>query len=102
VAVELEYLAAALEDAEAIVRWYAERSPSAARGFDAELDAAERAISEQPLAWPPFEHGTRRYLLRRYPFSVVYEVEPRRTVIIAVAHARRRPGYWKSRERGSA
>lgn len=77
-AVELEYLAAALEDAEAIARWYAERSPSAARGFDAELDAAERAISEQ------------------------HEVEPRRAVIVAVAHARRRPGYWKSRERRSA
>jgi plasmid stabilization system protein ParE len=50
VARNLEYLAEALEEAEAGARWYAERSPAAALGFDAELDAAERAISEQPEA----------------------------------------------------
>ena len=98
VALDLEYLAEALNEAEATARWYAERSPSASQGFDDELEAAERAISVQPLAWPPFTYGTRRYLLRRYPFSVVYEIEPLRVVIVAVAHARRRPGYWKSRQ----
>ena len=34
--------------------------------------------------------------------SIVYEIEPHRVVIIAVAHARRRPGYWKSRVRRPA
>jgi plasmid stabilization system protein ParE len=102
VALDLEYLAEALEEAEASARWYAQRSPSAAQGFDVELEAAERAILEQPEAWPPFDYGTRRYLLRRYPFSIVYEIEPRRVVIIAVAHAHRRPGYWRSRARGPA
>jgi len=97
----LEYLVEALEEAEAAARWYAERSPSAALGFDAELDNAEQAISTQPDAWPSFDHGTRRYLLRRYPFSVVYQTEPDHVVIVAVAHARRRPGYWKARRRGS-
>lgn len=96
---ELEYLAEALEEAEASARWYAERSPSAAVSFDAELDAAELAISEQAEAWASFDHGTRRYLLRRFPFSVVYQVEPSRVVIVAVAHAHRRPGYWKPRMR---
>lgn len=93
----LEYLAEALEEAEASARWYAERSSAAALGFDAQLDAAEVAISERPEAWPLYEHGTRRYLLRRYPYSVVYQIEEHRVVILAVAHARRRPGYWKSR-----
>jgi hypothetical protein len=39
----------------------------------------------------------RTYLLQRFPFSVVYRVEARRILIVAVAHARRRPGSWKSR-----
>jgi toxin ParE1/3/4 len=94
---ELEYLEEALQEAEAAARWYAERSVTAAAGFSDEIAAAESAIVRLPEAWPPHDHGTRRYLLQRFPFSVVYRVEARRILIVAVAHARRRPGYWKSR-----
>lgn len=94
---EVEYLREALEEAEAAARWYAERSPAAAAAFSEEIDAAESAIARLPDAWPRFDHHTRRYLLRRFPFSVVYRVEPRRILIVAVAHGRRRPAYWKSR-----
>ena len=94
---ELEYLEEALEEAEAAVRWYVERSLTAAAAFSEELDAAESAIAQFPEAWPRFDHGTHRYLLRRFPFSIVYRVEPRRILIVAVAHGRRRPGYWRSR-----
>ena len=97
-ATELEYLEEALEEAEAAARWwYAERSVSAAAGFSREIDTAESAIVEFPDAWPPFDHGTRRYLLRRYPFRMIYRVESRRVLIVAVAHGHRRPAYWKSR-----
>jgi plasmid stabilization system protein ParE len=94
----LEYLEEALQEAEAAARWYRERSATAAAAFSDEIDAAESAILRLPDAWPAFDHGTRRYLLRRFPFSVVYRIEPLRIVIIAVAHARRLPGYWKSRQ----
>jgi toxin ParE1/3/4 len=94
---ELEYLEEALEEAEAAARWYAERSVAAAAAFSEEMDEAESAISRLPDAWPPYDHNTRRYLLRRFPFSVVYRVEPDRILIVAVAHARRRPVYWKPR-----
>lgn len=76
-ATELEYLEEALEEAEAAARWYAERSASAAAAFSEKIDAAESAIAEFPDAWPPFDHGTRRCLLRRYPFSVIFRVESR-------------------------
>jgi len=98
VARELEYLEEALDEAESAARWYAERSAAAAVAFSEELDAAESAITRLPDAWPRFEHNTRRYLLRRFPFSVVYRVEADRVLIVAVAHAHRRPGYWKSRD----
>lgn len=94
---ELEYLREAVEEAEAAARWYAERSRTAAVEFSNEVDAAESAIAQFPEAWPPFDHNTRRYLLRRFPFNVVYRVEPERIVILAIAHASRRPGYWTSR-----
>ena len=94
---ELEYLDEAIEEAEAAARWYAERSSSAATGFADEIDTAIAAIEQNPEAWPPHVHATRHYLLRRYPFSVVYRVEATRILVVAVAHGNRRPGYWKSR-----
>ena len=93
----LEYLAEALVEADAAARWYAQRSLSAAAGFADEIDAAVAAIDQSPEAWPPFAHGTRRYLLRRYPFSVIYRIERDRILIVAIAHGRRRPDYWASR-----
>jgi plasmid stabilization system protein ParE len=100
VALELEYLDAALEDAESAARWYSGRSTIAAQEFAEEIDAAITAIERLPNAWPAYDHGTRRYLLRRYPFSVIYRIEPKRILIIAVAHGHRRPEYWRSRITG--
>jgi len=102
VAHTLEYLDQAIVEAEAAARWYLERSPTAAARFSAELDEAEAAILEQPEAWPLGDADTRRYLLHRFPFAVVYRIEASRIVIVAVAHGRRRPGYWMPRQRGPA
>ena len=88
---ELEYHHPALEEAEAAAQWYAERSGSAAIGFSEE-DAAESAIVRLPEAWPRYYRGTRRYLLQRCPFSIIYRVEHERIVIVAVAHERDGPG----------
>jgi plasmid stabilization system protein ParE len=97
VARKLEYLEEALDEAAAAARWYAERSATAATAFSEEIDAAESAILRLPDAWPRHDHDTRRYLLRRFPFSIVYRVEADRILVVAVAHGRRRPGYWRSR-----
>ncbi len=94
---DLEYLEEAVVEAATAAEWYATRSATAAAGFEAELAEAESAIHMLPHAWPPYDHGTRRYLLRRYPFGVVYCVERTRILIVAVAHGHRRPGYWRDR-----
>jgi plasmid stabilization system protein ParE len=41
--------------------------------------------------------GVRRRLVRRFPFAVFYKTEETRIVVIAVMHARREPGRWKTR-----
>ena len=88
----VEYLDEAIEEAEAAARWYAERSSSAAIGFADEVAAAIVSIEQNPEAWPAYDHGTRHYLLRRCPFSVVYRIEETRILVVAVAHGHRRPG----------
>jgi len=97
VAPPLELVPEALAEAEAAAEWYAARSPKAAAGFVAEVEAAIATILRIPAAWPAFDHGTRRYLLRRFPYSVVYRIDPDRILIVAVAHGHRRPGYWRTR-----
>ena len=87
----------AIAEAQAANRWYRERSASAAEAYLAELDLAVEAIAENPEMWPRYVHGTRRYILHRFPFYLVYRETADRLEIIAVAHGRRKPGYWKNR-----
>jgi plasmid stabilization system protein ParE len=87
----------AIDEAQAANRWYGERSASAAVAYLAELDLAVEAIAENPEMWPRYVHGTRRYILHRFPFYLVYRESAGRLEIIAVAHGRRKPGYWKNR-----
>jgi plasmid stabilization system protein ParE len=94
-AVDVHPLAA--DEAEAAERWYRERNETASMRFRHELDRAVDLISDRPEAWSPYVGGTRRILLRRFPFFVVYRVFDERVQIVAVAHARRRPGYWRKR-----
>ena len=87
----------ALAEARETYLWYRERSPGAAELFIAELDHAIDSISEAPHRWPPYLHGTRRFLLHRFPYAVIYRELGEKTQIVAVAHGRRKPGYWKYR-----
>ena len=89
----------AVAEARAAKEWYEARSAAAAQAFFAELDYAIEQIAELPEGWPTYIEGTRRFLLRRFPFSVVYREHPSGIQVIAVAHSRRRAGYWKSRKK---
>lgn len=87
----------ALIEARAAFDWYRERNSAAAAAFLAEIDVAINEIAASPGRWPGFLHGTRRFLLHRFPFSVVYRVTDAAIQVVAFAHARRRPGYWSER-----
>ncbi len=47
----------------------------------------------------PDERTIRRFLLRRFPYVIIYEIVSDEIHILAVAHTKRRPGYWKNRGR---
>jgi len=86
------------EEARSARRWYTQGNSEAGERFMAELDRAIQAISEFPERWPRYLHDTRRLHLHRFPYWVVYRVKPESVLIVAVAHDRRRPGYWRSRK----
>jgi plasmid stabilization system protein ParE len=93
----LTYHPEASDEIDEAYSWFAMRSMQAADGFYEELFHAVAMVRHQPGLFPSYIHGTRRVVLDRYPFSVVFRELPRKIQIVAVAHAKRRPGYWAKR-----
>ena len=54
-------------------------------------------MAEFPDLGAPYDRTHRYWLLRKYPFALVYRCEEDGIVVVAVAHNRQRPGYWKDR-----
>jgi plasmid stabilization system protein ParE len=77
--------------------WYLQRSLDASTEFIAAIFDALESISHAPARWSKYLHGTRRFVLSRFPFSIIYLDEPDVVTIVAVAHNKRRPGYWERR-----
>ncbi len=93
----VEFLEEASAEYEAAFDWYFARSESSASKFASELAQAIGMIAEAPQRWPAGPYGTRKFLLHRFPFAVVYRELPSVIQVLAVAHGHRRPGYWKTR-----
>jgi len=87
----------ASEEVEAALDWYSDRSKVAASAFLYEIEHGVKRIREAPARWPRFGGHARRYLLPSFPFSLIYRIERSDVLIVAVAHHRRRPGYWAGR-----
>ncbi|MGA7339477.1 MAG: type II toxin-antitoxin system RelE/ParE family toxin [Terracidiphilus sp.] len=84
-------------EADAAFEHYWTRNPVAAFGFDEELRDAFLTLRVHPQICPLYLHSTRRVVLKRYPFSVVFRERLHDIQIVAIAHAKRRPGYWAMR-----
>lgn len=85
---------AELQDAAA---WYDERSPGLGLHFILAVHKKSDEILDAPQRWP-FAAGSRRVLMGRFPYALVYrEVSDEDIEIVAVAHLKRRSGYWVGR-----
>jgi plasmid stabilization system protein ParE len=93
----VEFHPAALREVEDAQAWYEERSVFAASAFLRELSTAIHRLRESPNRYPSAETGTRRVLLERFPFTIYYRATSDTVTIVAVAHQKRRPGYWSAR-----
>ncbi|MFH1115473.1 MAG: hypothetical protein V1792_16315 [Pseudomonadota bacterium] len=63
-----------------------DKNLSAAAEFRAELDHAMVSIAHAPKMWPSHIRGTRRFLLRRFPFAVIYREAADAIEVVAIAH----------------
>jgi toxin ParE1/3/4 len=89
---------ASLELVEA-VRWYNDRRPGwGGRLFDAVAETF-RLIETYPEVGSPWpgRPAARQLVVRGFPYVVAYRLRPDDIYVVAVAHTRRRPRYWKNR-----
>jgi hypothetical protein len=88
---------AARELEEATV-FYESRVAGLGRSFLEEVESTISLIERFPNAGATISRNLRRVSLDRFPYSIVYRRSAEMLVIIAVAHHRRRPGYWRARK----
>jgi plasmid stabilization system protein ParE len=93
----LEIHPSALLDLRSAVMWYLERSQAAAERFVDEVDHSIELIIESPNMWPAGLDGTRKFVLSRFPYAIVYREKLVSIEILAIAHGHRNPDYWKNR-----
>lgn len=78
--------------------WYMQRSHRAALRFEEAVDEAYGRIASDPVQFAAIDERHRECLVTKFPFRIVYRIEPTRILVVAVAHAKRRPEYWSARE----
>lgn len=79
------------------IDYYEECQEGLGYQFLNEIYSTIQNILKFPKAWSKFSKNTRRCLIRRFPFGVIYQIKNDEIIIIAIMQLNRRPNYWKNR-----
>jgi toxin ParE1/3/4 len=77
--------------------YYELQAPNLGQDFLDRVETAFQEISAHPARWPIISSGIRRRLIHRFPYSLLYRVDPDTVVVLAIMHQSRHPEYWLSR-----
>lgn len=100
----VRFSAEAASELESATAWYEERQPGLGQALLGAVETALGFLGEWPLSGvliPDVASGLeiRRVPVVRFPYQLPYVVLEDHVRVLAVAHDRRRPGYWASRAR---
>ena len=82
----------------AAVDYYEDNEAGLGIEFVMEIQKGIEMISNYPDSWQQLSVSTRRYLIKRFPFGIIYLSYKDTLYIIAIMHLNRKPGYWKKRK----
>lgn len=80
-----------------VVEFYQTKEINLGVEFLEEIFGTIARIIEFPQAFPNFSKNTRKCLINRFPFAVIYQIRQKEIFILAITHLSRKPGYWKER-----
>jgi toxin ParE1/3/4 len=89
----------ALDEMEDAAAWYEAHRAGLGIEFVAEIEHLLARVADNPEGFPTWnsDDPSRRAIPHRFPYAVFFDVEPARVVVMAIAHSKRRPGYWVGR-----
>ncbi len=79
------------------VDWYRSQHPDFGNRFLRAFLEAVNKLVENPYLFQRLDDDIRRVRLKDFPYNLLYFIQEDRVVIVACAHAKRRPGYWRDR-----
>lgn len=93
------------EEVRAAARWYDDQRPGLGGDFTEAVEALLGDIAKAPGSYTPAGEASevfdfRQALMRRFPYKVIFWDRPEEVFVLACAHQRRRPGFWRSRVPG--
>lgn len=77
--------------------WYRDRSQGVEERFRRALRRAIADIREAPDRWPADDDGLRCCRMAGFPYRLIYWTDGSYSLVVAIAHNKRRPGYWRER-----
>jgi toxin ParE1/3/4 len=80
---------------EQAVSYYEDRGAELGQRLATEVRSAIQRIVAAPEQWRILEGEVRRFLMRVFPYSVLYTIESEYILILALMHGKRQPGYWR-------
>ena len=85
------------DDLEEAFSWYEDKRTGLGYDFLLQVDAGINFINRNPEIHPTEYNGTRKHLIKRFPYKIIYLVEKEEIIILAVIHGKRRPDLIKKR-----
>ncbi len=79
------------------VSYYEECRVGLGHCFRDVVELAVQSISETPFRYRVLQAPFRRCVLQKFPYAIIYSIEPDHIRIIAIMHTKRKPEYWVER-----
>ncbi len=94
---QIDFLESAQYELDEAVEYYNQQRPKLGSEFLSEILAALNRITEYPDAWQQLTKRTRRCLIHRFPYGIIYQKRSDVILVVAVSNLHRKPDYWKNR-----
>ena len=78
-------------------RFYKKGGHVTVNRFSEEAKKSSRQIQNNPEMWTSITERLRGKILSRFPFTMIYAFNDEMIFIVAFAHHKKKPGYWKDR-----
>lgn len=91
------FLKPAEAEVDEAVTYFDEQRTGLGERFEQDLLATVSFVTTHPFSGKPISKLVRKFPLRTFKYNLVYVLDDEELIIVAVAHHRRRPGYWHGR-----